>query len=81
VTPARLALLRGMFGLLQLISPRLAAYCAFHLFLRTFRQPLRAADGAILAQARQHRIGVGPESVAVYEWTGKNDVILRRGGK
>lgn len=66
----QLALLRGLFALTQKFSPALAATAAFHLFLRTFRHPLRAADAALLAHATRTQLPAGGESVVVYEWAG-----------
>ncbi len=68
VSPAKLAWLRRGFALLQRLSPDLAAKAAFHLFLRSFRQPLRAEDAAALARSRRRRLPVGRDAVEVHEW-------------
>ncbi|MEJ0098969.1 MAG: alpha/beta hydrolase [Pseudomonadota bacterium] len=70
VPPARLAMLRGFFAMTQALSAALAASAAFHLFLRTFRHPLRAADAALLAHARSRRIQAGVDSIQLHEWIG-----------
>lgn len=82
VSPGYVAWLRRGFALLQALSPALAARVAFHLFLRTFRHPLREEDRAALARARRHRLVAGPDNVTVYEW-GEGDrtaVILHGWG-
>jgi pimeloyl-ACP methyl ester carboxylesterase/GNAT superfamily N-acetyltransferase len=68
VSPAKLAWLRRGFALLQGLSPDLAAKAAFHLFLRSFRQPLRPEDAAALARTRRQRLTVGSDAVEVHEW-------------
>lgn len=60
----------------QGISPRLAAYCALWLFLRTFRQKLRAEDAAILGQAKLWRIAVSKGSIAAWEWAGSGPTAI-----
>ena len=68
VTPAKLAWLRGGFAVLQALSPELAAKAAFHLFLRSFRQPLRAEDAAALARTHRQRLPVDVDAVEVHAW-------------
>ncbi len=73
---AQLVLLRGLFAVTQKISPAIAARAAFHLFLRTFRHPLRAADAAPLAQARSLRINIGADSIQLHDWTGTGPTAI-----
>jgi ribosomal protein S18 acetylase RimI-like enzyme len=68
VSPANLAWLRRGFALLQGLSPHLAARAAFHLFLRSFRHPLRPEDAAALARTRRQRLPVGGDAMEVFEW-------------
>ncbi len=71
--------LRRVFGLLQAISPRLAARLAFALFLTPARRRLDAIDAPWLASARQHREVAGTE-FAVHEWgTGPRTVAILHG--
>jgi pimeloyl-ACP methyl ester carboxylesterase len=76
VTPARLALLRAVFGVVQSISSALAASGAFHLFLRTFRRPLRTEDAVVLARARHIQLNVAGHAVAAYEWAGTGPTAI-----
>jgi pimeloyl-ACP methyl ester carboxylesterase len=76
VSPARLAWLRRLFGLLQLLNTTLAARIAFRLFLRPFRRPMRDEDCAAMGLARQHEAGAGDERVAVYEWGGGERTVI-----
>jgi pimeloyl-ACP methyl ester carboxylesterase len=74
--------LQLFFGITQRVSPGLAARAAFHLFLRTFRHPLRAEDAAALARARRLSIPVRGRAITAYEWgdTGPLAVILHGWG-
>lgn len=74
--------MRQFFKFTQRISPGLAARAAFHLFLRTFRHPLRPEDAAALAQARRSAISVRGRAMTVYEWgsSGPIAVILHGWG-
>jgi pimeloyl-ACP methyl ester carboxylesterase len=74
--------LRLFFGITQRVSAGLAARAAFHLFLRTFRHPLRAEDAAALARARRLSIPVRGHAITAYEWgdTGPLAVILHGWG-
>jgi len=76
VSARQLATLRGFFTFTQRLSPRLAAAAAFRLFLRTFRHPLRAEDGAILARATRHELRAGIDSIVVYEWAGAGPTAI-----
>ncbi len=76
VTAPRVALLRGLFGLTQSMSPGLAARWAMRLFLHTYRRPLRNEDAALLARARRQHIAVGTDSIAVYEWAGTGPTAI-----
>jgi pimeloyl-ACP methyl ester carboxylesterase len=82
VSSRQLATLRGFFALTQKLSARLASAAAFRLFLRTFRHPLRAEDGAILALATRRELRAGTDSIVVYEWagTGPTAIILHGWG-
>ncbi len=80
VSQGTLRLLRRVFGLLQAVSPALAARAGFHLFLRTFRRPLRAADRTALGRARAHQLMAGRDPMRVYEWgAGERRVIILHG--
>jgi pimeloyl-ACP methyl ester carboxylesterase len=68
--------LRLFFGFTQRFSPGLAARAAFHLFLRTFRHPLRADDAAALARARRLSIPVRGHAITAYEWAGSGPLIV-----
>jgi pimeloyl-ACP methyl ester carboxylesterase len=76
VSARQLATLRGFFAFTQRLSPRLAAAAAFRLFLRTFRHPLRADDGAILARATRRELRAGRDSIVVYEWAGAGPTAI-----
>jgi len=76
ITPARVALLRRLFGCLQWISPRLAAARSLQLFLRTYRRPLRPEDAALLARARRQRIAMRHGSAVVYEWAAAGPTVI-----
>jgi pimeloyl-ACP methyl ester carboxylesterase len=82
VTPAKLALLRGFFGILQMLSARLAASRAFNLFMRTYRRPLREEDAARLGHTRREQLGQGEDAFIAYEWpnNGPTAVILHGWG-
>lgn len=80
VSPGHLSWLRKVFALLQAVSPALAARAAFHLFLRTFRHPVRPEDAAALARARRHRLMAGPDPFEVHEWgSGDRTVVILHG--
>jgi pimeloyl-ACP methyl ester carboxylesterase len=82
VSPQRLQRLRLFFGITQRVSPGLAARAAFHLFLRTFRHPLRPEDAAALARARRLSIPVRGHAITAFQWgdTGPLAVILHGWG-
>jgi pimeloyl-ACP methyl ester carboxylesterase len=65
-----------LFAFTQKLSARLAAAAAFRLFLRTFRHPLRAEDGAILARATRRELRAGSDSIVVYEWGGSGPTAI-----
>lgn len=73
--------LRRLFALLQTLSPGLAARLAFHLFLRTYRHPLRPEDGAALARATRHRLATaGGHEFVAWEWgAGERLAIILHG--
>lgn len=80
VSPGHLSWLRKVFAILQALSPALAARAAFHLFLRTFRHPVRGEDAAALARARRHRLMAGPDPFEVHEWgSGPRIVVILHG--
>jgi pimeloyl-ACP methyl ester carboxylesterase len=80
VSPRQIAWLRRTFAVLQAASPALAARLAFHLFLRSFRQPARPEDRAVLERARRHRVVSGSDMVEVYEWgSGEHTAVILHG--
>jgi pimeloyl-ACP methyl ester carboxylesterase len=80
VSARQIAWLRRAFALLQALSPALAARVAFRLFLRSFRHPVRAEDGAALARARRHQVISGGDAVEVFEWgSGDRSAIILHG--
>jgi pimeloyl-ACP methyl ester carboxylesterase len=76
VTPRKLALLRGVFGLAQMLSPALAAGRACNLFMRAYRRPLRPADAARLAQTTRRQLGQGEDAFIVHEWPGNGPTAI-----
>jgi pimeloyl-ACP methyl ester carboxylesterase len=76
----RLRQLRRTFGVLQAISPRLAARLAFALFLTPARRRLDASDAPWLASARKHELLSGTDRVTVHEWgVGPRTVVILHG--
>jgi pimeloyl-ACP methyl ester carboxylesterase len=68
VTPARLAQITALLGVLQAVSPRLAARVTFWLFLKPQRRGLTESDSEIMAGARVHAVTAGTSAFRVYEW-------------
>jgi pimeloyl-ACP methyl ester carboxylesterase len=80
VTPARLARITAMLGVLQALSPRLAARVAFWLFLKPQRRGLTESDMQIMASAQRHQVTAGTDTFQVYEWgAGTRTVIVLHG--
>ena len=72
----RRKVIRGLFGTAERVSPGLAGRAAFRLFCRT-PDPGSLTEGerraverasALMAEARHHRLKVGPGCVAVHEF-------------
>jgi len=71
-----LKVIRGMLGVAELVAPRLGGRVAFELFCRTPNPKVltagerRAVERAVdfMAEARAHRLTVGPDRVAVHEF-------------
>jgi pimeloyl-ACP methyl ester carboxylesterase len=68
VTPARLARITALLGVLQAVSPRLAARAAFWLFLKPQRRGLTESDTEIMTGARVHAVTAGTNVFRVHEW-------------
>jgi pimeloyl-ACP methyl ester carboxylesterase len=80
VTPARLARIHALLGLLQRLSPRLAARVAFWLFLKPQRREPAQADVAFMAAAKAHQLSAAADRVRVYEWgSGSRTALIAHG--
>jgi pimeloyl-ACP methyl ester carboxylesterase len=81
VTPTLQRRLRGFFALAQGLSPSLAGWLAFLMFLKPPRRRLEAADAPILAQARRTTRRCGGDRFTVWHWEqqGRPIVVLLHG--
>lgn len=68
MSPARLARLRRLFGVVRALSPALAARIALDRFTKPSHRELDAVDAPLLAAARLRRIELDGQPLQLYEW-------------
>jgi pimeloyl-ACP methyl ester carboxylesterase len=80
VSPGTLRWVRAGLGLLQRLSPALAASVAFQLFLTPTRRRLDPEDAAALALAQEHRLVLHGQPLMVRQWgDGPRRAVLLHG--
>jgi len=68
VSPAKLARLRRLFGVVRFLSPALAARIALDQFMKPTHRELDAVDAPLLAVARRRCIDLDGKPLQLYEW-------------
>jgi pimeloyl-ACP methyl ester carboxylesterase len=77
--PLPILVLRALFQLLGVISPRLAARWAHYLWFRPQRYTPPAREHSVLSQANCHPITHGDKQISVYSWGSGPAVLLVHG--
>jgi pimeloyl-ACP methyl ester carboxylesterase len=68
VSPALQRRLRGLFALLQSVSPGLAGWAALRLFLTPARRRIDPDDVPVVARARKRHLRAGPHRFVAWQW-------------
>lgn len=76
VTPALQRRLRRFFSIAQAVSPKLAGWLAFLMFLKPPRRRLEPADAPILAQARRATMRCGGDRFTVWHWGDSGPAVV-----
>jgi pimeloyl-ACP methyl ester carboxylesterase len=76
LTPARQRRIRGLFRLLAVLSPALAARLASWLFITPRTRRISEPDAAFLATAASRRLPTAHGEVQTYEWPGEGPAVL-----